>query len=124
MATRRIGVVVRKSLHENFFQLVKSEFANHELMEIDVNAGDRGTGFLPFTRFIRLIVFACNAKSFAIAVIFFLVFLLVPVFERFGQRFLCIFDYSLPRTPVTRSGLLSLDTFANVLVNAIFIAKF
>ena len=71
MATRRIGVVVRKSLHENFFQLVKSEFANHELMEIDVNAGDRGTGFLPFTRFIRLIVFACNAKSFAIAVIFF-----------------------------------------------------
>ena len=48
MAARRIGVVVRKSIHENFFQLVKSEFADHELMEIDVNAGDRGTCFPSF----------------------------------------------------------------------------
>ena len=48
MAARRIGIVVRKSLHENFFQLIKSVFANHELIKIDVNAGDRGTCFHSF----------------------------------------------------------------------------
>ena len=48
MAARRIGIVVRKSLHENFFQLIKSVFANHELIKIDVNAGDRGTCFYSF----------------------------------------------------------------------------
>ena len=42
MTARKIGIAFRKSRHEIFFQLLRSEFANYELMEIDVNTGDRG----------------------------------------------------------------------------------
>ena len=42
MTARKIGIAFRKSQHEIFFQLLRSEFANYELMEIDVNTGDRG----------------------------------------------------------------------------------
>ena len=48
--------------------------------------------FLPFTRFIRLLMLVCNAKGIAIAFFaFFLVFRLAAVFGQSSQIFLCIF---------------------------------
>ena len=59
MTARKIGIAFRKSRHENFFQLLRSEFVNYELMEIDVNTGDRGIlcSFLLFNLFVLFLCY-------------------------------------------------------------------
>ena len=55
MAGKKIGIAFRKYQHENIFQLLRLEFANYELMEIDVDTGDRGTCSISFVQVVRFI---------------------------------------------------------------------
>ena len=78
---------------------------------------------MPFSLF-PFFVFACNAKSFAIAVIVFFSSSFLPVFQkRTGRRFFVQFYYSLPRKRVTRIGFTSLDTLENYFVSVLSIIK-
>ena len=68
-----------------------------------------------------LFAFAGNKKSFAIAILFFFLSLLPSaVFARIGKNFLSVFILSLPKTRVTNVGLFSQDTLANVFVLGLF----
>ena len=62
-----------------------------------------------------LFVFACNAKRFAIAILFFLFLIASAIFLA-----LPMFNFSLTETSVTTIEPVSLDTLANVFVLALF----
>ena len=63
-----------------------------------------------------IIAFACNAKRFAIDIVFFLFLIPSTVFGRTGKSFFSVFNPSLSRTRVTSIGPVSLATLANVFV--------
>ena len=70
-----------------------------------------------------IILFACNAKSFADAC-FFLLLLLICVSISYWQMFSAYLPHPFPRKRVARIGLISLVTLANVIASVLFIVKF
>ena len=69
-----------------------------------------------------IIPFACNPKSFAIAILvflFLLFFFLVPVFGRTAKSFLPMFHHFLPRVRVNKIGLILLDTLKEVCIKIV-----
>ena len=78
---------------------------------------------LYYVKHIFIIAFVCNAKRFAIAILFFFFF-----FSLFLALFLdglakalceCLFNLLLPKTCVTSIEHVSLDTLANVFVGVL-----